>query len=119
MQDACCIPGAEPYKVGVLPNKGNKEKFRAGLHCCEFAIKPPEVLALSEGRCFVLHDAAAFPFAGPVPVPVCALYGLRCLPGPIATCGAPPEPAASLLQVTVEEKKSDGAGGPPASEMER
>ena len=51
-----------------------------GLPCCQVGLKVPEVCVLTQAEFLCLREAAAFPFAGPVPGFVCACCAFQCAP---------------------------------------
>jgi len=77
---------SNPYPVGKIEDSSVICKL--GLFCCACGLKVPSICCNGESSCLCCKGAAALPFADPVPEPVCALYGLRILPGPMG-CGMP------------------------------
>lgn len=103
-QEACCIAAnTEAFPIGLIKEEGML--LKVGLLCCTMGIKIPTVLCLGEGKCLCCRNASAFPFAGPVPEPVCAICCLSLLP----TVG---------FMVPAPSPKGP-AGGPVAAEIAR
>jgi len=84
IQNKAClgIPDAKNpmFPVGMVKEEGMICKI--SLPCCQFGVKKPTVCLSGAGQCLCMKSAAAFPFADPVPKPVCALCGFKVLPGP-------------------------------------
>lgn len=102
VRKACLSGNKEAYPVGMV--KDEESICTISLPCCQTGLRVPRVLVLGEGRCLCCKGAAAFPFAGPVPEPVCAICFFRILPGP-----------AGFMQPGPSPKE----GAPPVVEMER
>jgi hypothetical protein len=75
---------------------------RLGLCCLACGLKKPAVLCAQKGHFCCCVQAAAFPTnAEFVPVPVCAVYGLQCIPN--CGCCKPPvkvEGGAPTVELT-------------------
>ena len=80
-----------PLPVGMLP-KDNGVICGLGLYCCTTSLIKPTVLVAGESTACCAHSAASFPFDPKyVKSPICAIYGLRIMPGPIGCCLPTPE----------------------------
>jgi len=68
---------------------------KLGLPCCTYGLKMPDKLCLGTGECLCMKSAAALPFTGPVPKPVCAICAFQIMPEmgfmKPPPSGAPPE----------------------------
>ena len=69
--------------------------IKCGVPCCTYGLLMPKLCIAAEGKMCCVKTAGAFPFAGPVPGPVCAVCGFSCMPEmgfmkpPPAAKGAP------------------------------
>lgn len=98
---SCCMAGKNPYEVGLNKTSDNGICM-ISLYCCELGLKVPTTCCESQAKCLCMRQAAAFPFTGPVPAPVCACCAFQCAPN--SGCMQPMPP------MTI------GAGGAPAAE---
>jgi hypothetical protein len=91
LQEKCClgIPNEKNpmFPVGMVKEDGMICKI--SLPCCQCGIKKPTVLVSSAGQCLCIKQAAAFPFADPVPHAVCALCCFTCVGAEAPGCMVP------------------------------
>ena len=82
--EGCCgvsTPTNPVYPIGLVQERGTICKL--SLACVEYVVKSKPTVCLSgTSQCLCIKTAAAFPFADPVPKPVCAICGFKILPGP-------------------------------------
>ena len=89
----CCSANDNGFGVGII--KDSAFIIKLGLPCCSCGIKVPDKLCLGTKECLCVRAAQAFPFAGPVPKPMCAICGFSLMPEvglmkpPPAAKGAP------------------------------
>ena len=77
--EECCLSAStKPFQVGVI--KEDPFVFKLGLPCCTCGVKKPSVLCLGAQECLCVRQGMAFPFADPVPGPICAVCCIQCLP---------------------------------------
>ena len=99
----CCAANEPQFEIGLIKDDAFIIKF--GLPCCTCGLKVPDKLCLGEGQCLCCKSAAALPFTGPVPEPICAICALSLLPK-VEFMASPPAPGLM-------------GGAPPAVEMKR
>eukprot|EP00316_Scyphosphaera_apsteinii_P022504 CAMPEP_0119319144 /NCGR_PEP_ID=MMETSP1333-20130426/48596_1 /TAXON_ID=418940 /ORGANISM="Scyphosphaera apsteinii, Strain RCC1455" /LENGTH=150 /DNA_ID=CAMNT_0007325485 /DNA_START=77 /DNA_END=529 /DNA_ORIENTATION=+ len=110
----CCLAiNEKPYPIGLdvpksCSTRPGTKLCGFSLFLCEYGVKVPTVLCKSEHHCFCFRNGAAFPFADPVPEPVCAIAFCRLVPCKPA-CLVPPFGGKGVISV----------GAPAKQEMER
>jgi len=100
----CCSATEPQFEIGLIQDSAFLLKL--GLPCCTCGLKVPDKFCLGQGQCLFCKSAAALPFTGPVPHPLCAICGLSILPK-VEFLAAPP--TSGLF----------AGGAPPAVEMKR
>lgn len=81
VSQGCLAVNAEPFGIGLVTDKGNKEICKIGLYCCTLGIKIPQVLCAGASQCLCCEDVQSFPFHGDfVDKPVLAYLCIQCLP---------------------------------------
>ena len=106
------MAGKENYAVGLTQEEGKICKL--GCPCCVQACMKPDMADLIKCGfdCLCVSAKGNFPFADPVPEPICALYGAQCAQKdgkPIFGCCNPPYEDGAF-------KSFRPAGAPPANE---
>ena len=89
-----------PYAIGI----SQTDICHISLYCIDCGLKVPTTLIQSKGKFLFCTEGMAFPFAGPVSKPVCAICSLAIVPD-VGLFKSPP---------------GSGAGAPPGvDDMER
>ena len=84
-QQLCCVgrtciaANETAYEVGINKNQGGNLCV-ISLYCLELGLKVPTTCCETQHKCLFCQNAAAFPFTGPVPKPVCAILAVQLLP---------------------------------------
>ena len=92
-QESCCNTEdlKKPFPIG-LTEKTPPTIFGLSCYCQKLNIIKPRVCVAGQSTAFCFHSAAALPFDDAyVPKPICAIYGLRLLPGPVGCLQPTPE----------------------------
>jgi hypothetical protein len=86
----CLAVGYHCLGFGVVTNESRNEICKVAIGCCELGIVTPSTLCSCANQTLCYQYVAAIPFHPDyVNVPVCACYGIQCLPA-CGCCGAPP-----------------------------
>ena len=110
-QKCCLARGREPFGFGASGPTDDRY-CTLSLYACEYGLKAPDKLFNGTAECLCYRQAAAYPFADPVPEPVCAVCFLRCFPASPVGCCMEPFGKTSAVGLTF----GGGEGGPPAAE---
>ena len=67
--------------LGLTTNQENNEICKLSIPCYSFGLKIPQRLCAGAGRCLCMKSVQSLPFHKDyVSEPVCAYYGIQCLP---------------------------------------
>jgi len=98
-EKGCLVAGEEQFPIGLIKEDGFICKL--GLPCCTYGLKMPDKLCLGTGECLCIKSAAALPFVGPVPKPMCAICAFSLMPE-VGLMKPPPAAGAPQAGETME-----------------